>query len=167
MDNITDTKFNYSICFSALLLNCALYVICITIYYINTVFSCTFSELPDIFTLATLFFCPSWVLIPPIIACVLIWCHLCRVKTADWREFDIYVWWIQPVFLQRILGNYTLWICHWDNCPFLSALQSHWTRVGVTSELSADKYSFFLARGFLVCIQGPVRHVWSLQYKCR
>lgn len=28
-------------------------------------------------------------------------------------------------------------------------------------------FSSSLAWGFLVCIQGPVRHVWSLQYKCQ
>lgn len=93
-------------------------------------------------------------------------------KTVPCRPTYVYTFNIWPVPLQGKLHTVNL---SWSQLPVFSALcRSIKTKRGVTSELSSEKNNeppppfliFFLAAVF-VCIQGPVRHVWSLQYKRR
>lgn len=79
----------------------------------------------------------------PIIACASTCSHSWKGTTGQWRETDIYILGIQLLFLQRTTWKlHTMWIYHRANCLFLSTLQFHWTRSGVTSELSTDKSSW-------------------------
>lgn len=98
-------------------------------------------ELPDV-CVSLHYFVLIVAYLSPMIACA----PTCRHSWKEKLTFTFEVLWI--LLLQR--ETCTMWIYHRANCLFLSALQFHRTRSGVTSELSADKSSwipFFLLSG--------------------